>query len=194
MGSHFPIFLLLFLVMPLEPHMMLVMEYVPLGSLVSYLTMYRVNRSSGTPMTNDVHGRNSMIAGSSTAINGPTTSRNAATSTSSPQSTSSKFPPSLPLIDFALDIVNGMSYLESKSIVHRDLAARNILVASPTHVKISDFGLAQFIDKEDSYYRMKTQRGLPLRWYVKETVHDKCLSLVNHFDRTAVHLQSFDVH
>lgn len=55
-----------------------------------------------------------------------------------------------------------MAYLEQKHIVHRDLAARNILVASENHVKISDFGLAQFT--EDHYYRMRTQRNLPIRW------------------------------
>lgn len=68
------------------------------------------------------------------------------------------------LVKFAGDIAEGMEYLESKSIVHRDLAARNILVASPSHVKISDFGLAQFIDPNSNHYKMQTQRGLPLRW------------------------------
>lgn len=72
----------------------------------------------------------------------------------------------LPLIKFASDINLGMEYLESKSIVHRDLAARNILVASESHVKISDFGLAQFIGPEDQYYTMKTERAIPLRWFV----------------------------
>lgn len=71
---------------------------------------------------------------------------------------------SLPLMQFACDIADGMDYLEQKSIVHRDLAARNILVASENHVKISDFGLAQIIDKNDQFYRIKTDRGLPLRW------------------------------
>jgi len=70
----------------------------------------------------------------------------------------------VPLLKFARDIAAGMEYLEEKSIVHRDLAARNILVASPSHVKISDFGLAQIIASEKEYYRMKTDRGLPLRW------------------------------
>lgn len=67
-------------------------------------------------------------------------------------------------MQFACDIADGMDYLEQKSIVHRDLAARNILVASENHVKISDFGLAQIIDKNDQFYRIKTDRGLPLRW------------------------------
>jgi serine/threonine protein kinase len=76
----------------------------------------------------------------------------------------------IPLVKFAIDINLGMEYLESKSIVHRDLAARNILVGSETQVKISDFGLAQFIDPNNQYYVIKTNRELPLRWSVSYTV------------------------
>jgi serine/threonine protein kinase len=97
---------------------MLVMEYIEMGSLRTYLQVKKSNKSD------------------------------------------------LPLIKFASDISLGMEYLESKSIVHRDLAARNILVASKSHVKISDFGLAQFIGPEDQYYTTKTQREIPLRWFV----------------------------
>jgi Janus kinase 2 len=57
----------------------------------------------------------------------------------------------------------GMDYLGQKKIVHRDLAARNILVASETHVKISDFGLAQVMGTND-YYILKTNRELPIKW------------------------------
>ena len=56
-----------------------------------------------------------------------------------------------------------MDYLESKSIVHRDLAARNLLVDSPEHVKISDFGLAQQLHSS-AYYVLRSKRDLPLAW------------------------------
>ena len=38
------------------------------------------------------------------------------------------------LCDFAQQICDGMSYLESKRLIHRDLAARNILVFSKSMV------------------------------------------------------------
>ena len=35
---------------------------------------------------------------------------------------------------YAVQVCNGMSYLESKKFIHRDLAARNVLLASPEMV------------------------------------------------------------
>jgi len=58
-----------------------------------------------------------------------------------------------------------MEYLGNLNIIHRDLATRNILVSSPTTVKISDFGLAQFLPDE-KYYYLQTMRDLPLKWWV----------------------------
>lgn len=46
----------------------------------------------------------------------------------------------------------GMSYLEDVRLVHRDLAARNVLVKSPNHVKITDFGLARLLDIDETEY------------------------------------------
>lgn len=40
------------------------------------------------------------------------------------------------LRSWALQIVDGMEYMENKGIVHRDLAARNILLQSVDQVKI----------------------------------------------------------
>ena len=46
--------------------------------------------------------------------------------------------------------VQGMAYLEQRRLVHRDLAARNVLVQTPTHVRVSDFGLAKMLERDQS--------------------------------------------
>ena len=51
-----------------------------------------------------------------------------------------------------MPFVQGMSYLEEVRLVHRDLAARNVLVKSPNHVKITDFGLARLLDIDETEY------------------------------------------
>lgn len=43
-------------------------------------------------------------------------------------------------------------YLEERRLVHRDLAARNVLVKSPNHIKITDFGLARLLDVDEKEY------------------------------------------
>ncbi|KAL6484315.1 hypothetical protein MHYP_G00063600 [Metynnis hypsauchen] len=45
-----------------------------------------------------------------------------------------------------------MMYLEERRLVHRDLAARNVLVKSPNHIKITDFGLARLLDGDEKEY------------------------------------------
>jgi len=110
-----------------DPETLLVMEYLPLGSLPVYLRTYK------NKMTQDQ------------------------------------------LFKFAADVAEGMEYLGQKRIVHRDLAARNILVAAPDHVKISDFGLAQVTGQKD-YYRLRTNRDLPIRWYAPETIQSWCFT------------------
>ncbi|XP_026815515.1 tyrosine-protein kinase hopscotch [Rhopalosiphum maidis] len=106
-----------------EPNLMLVMEYIELGSLSSYL---RLHEDELVEETNR-------------------------------------------LLKYALDIAQGMEYLGSLNIIHRDLATRNILVSSPTTVKISDFGLAQFLPDE-KYYYLQTMRDLPLKWHAPEAI------------------------
>ena len=40
-------------------------------------------------------------------------------------------------------IIKGMKYLHSASVIHRDLKPSNILINSDCHIKICDFGLAR---------------------------------------------------
>lgn len=56
-----------------------------------------------------------------------------------------------------------MEYLAGQKIVHRDLAARNVLIDSDEHVKISDFGLSQFVN-EKGYYISQNRRFIPYKW------------------------------
>lgn len=67
-----------------------------------------------------------------------------------------------------MPIFQGMSYLEDVRLVHRDLAARNVLVKSPNHVKITDFGLARLLDIDETEYHADGGKvgggGVGVRW------------------------------
>ena len=44
-------------------------------------------------------------------------------------------------------IINGVEYLHEQNIIHRDLKPENILLDYNTNIKISDFGLITFYNK-----------------------------------------------
>lgn len=58
-------------------------------------------------------------------------------------------------------VFQGMNYLEDRRLVHRDLAARNVLVKTPQHVKITDFGLAKLLGAEEKEYHAEGGKVSP---------------------------------
>ncbi|XP_066155622.1 uncharacterized protein [Euwallacea fornicatus] len=72
------------------------------------------------------------------------------------------------LCSFALQIANGMAFLENIDITHRDLAARNILVSEDKVLKISDFGMAR-----SGVYVNSVHKRQPLRWMAPEAIESR---------------------
>ncbi|XP_048475999.1 activated CDC42 kinase 1-like [Rhincodon typus] len=68
---------------------------------------------------------------------------------------------------YAVQVCEGMDYLESKHFIHRDLAARNILLASEEVVKIADFGLTRSLSSSN-HYVMQAHRKIPFAWEAVE--------------------------
>lgn len=54
--------------------------------------------------------------------------------------------------------------------IHRDLATRNILLDNDFNIKICDFGLSQYLQVEDYYYKLKTNGPLPFKWMAPESL------------------------
>lgn len=83
-----------------------------------------------------------------------------------------------PFVHMALEIADGMAYLERTKIVHRDLAARNCMVSSESSgftVKIGDFGLSRLLDKSN-YYIPQADFDKPYRWMAPETFKESKFS------------------
>lgn len=73
------------------------------------------------------------------------------------------------LLNWCVQIAKGMSYLEDCHLVHRDLAARNVLVKTPNHVKITDFGLAKLLSADEKEYHADGGK-VPIKWMALESI------------------------
>ncbi|KAL8604046.1 hypothetical protein ACOMHN_024871 [Nucella lapillus] len=72
------------------------------------------------------------------------------------------------LLDFCIQIVQGMTYLESRKFIHRDLAARNCLVGENSIIKVADFGLARYV--LDDEYQSSAGTKFPVKWAPPEVL------------------------
>ncbi|XP_069504397.1 epidermal growth factor receptor [Ambystoma mexicanum] len=73
------------------------------------------------------------------------------------------------LLNWCVQIAKGMNYLEEHRLVHRDLAARNVLVKTPQHVKITDFGLAKLLGADEKEYHAEGGK-VPIKWMALESI------------------------
>ncbi|XP_078390692.1 receptor tyrosine-protein kinase erbB-4-like isoform X1 [Cetorhinus maximus] len=74
------------------------------------------------------------------------------------------------LLNWCVQIAKGMRYLEEKKMVHRNLAARNILVKSPSHVQITDFGITNLLALDEKKYFFDEVK-MPIKWMALESIH-----------------------
>ncbi|KAL8562218.1 hypothetical protein ACOMHN_005203 [Nucella lapillus] len=72
------------------------------------------------------------------------------------------------LLDFCVQVCQGMAYLESRNFIHRDLAARNCLVGENAVVKVADFGLARYV--LDDEYQSSAGTKFPVKWAPPEVL------------------------
>ena len=72
------------------------------------------------------------------------------------------------LLEWSLQIAQGMAYLEDLGIVHGDLATRNIMVKNPSSIKIIFDGLTKFCTNLNNYNKM---------WLAPESMKNKTFTI-----------------
>ncbi len=75
-------------------------------------------------------------------------------------------------VHMGCQILSALAYLKQlKYVIHRDVAARNCLMAGKDSIKLSDFGMARFV--EDDTYRGEEKEKIPVRWAALETLTEQ---------------------
>ncbi|KAJ7240626.1 kinase-like domain-containing protein, partial [Mycena haematopus] len=69
-------------------------------------------------------------------------------------------------VDLLNDVIRGLQYLHSVNIVHGDLCGRNILIDRHGRARLTDFGLAAFVES-DATIKSSTRSG-SVRWMSPE--------------------------
>ncbi|GAB0489486.1 hypothetical protein MMPV_000705 [Pyropia vietnamensis] len=55
--------------------------------------------------------------------------------------------PACQMKPFLRQLMRGLSYIHDRNVVHRDIKPANIMLTSRSELKVSDFGVAEFLDK-----------------------------------------------
>ncbi|KAK6033673.1 protein tyrosine kinase [Ostertagia ostertagi] len=81
------------------------------------------------------------------------------------------------LLDYCVQVVKALTFLESKHYVHRDVAARNILLSKDEKVvKLCDFGLMRSLKENERAYVMHAQNRVPFSWCPPESLRHRKFS------------------
>ncbi|KAK6185769.1 hypothetical protein SNE40_007926 [Patella caerulea] len=74
------------------------------------------------------------------------------------------------LLEYAVQVVDGMCFLSDKGIYHRDLAARNVMVDKSDTAKIADASFSYDFYPAEYMHDSSKNRYLPVRWMAPESL------------------------